>query len=286
MVLTKELNQKVVIAAILLSFGLIVGSIYLHIRQKHHFGRLNIGDDRVQPTAGVDKLPKNKENAGNITTRDDIVIQKTKQIIQSIEDDYSSATSKEYANDEPYTTVAQYGDIDSAENFDEGTSTDSYVIDNDYTNQYNLEYEYANSKENLQTSTVREDSGIMDKCLRCLCKTVSNCSPVKCASKDPCGVYGISKFYWIDGGKQNAKDNLNDYSTEDAEYKDYLRCVNNEKCATDTVKSYLKRYQRDCNNDGVIDCQDYIALHVLGPSGCANAELSTIHRLRMNSCLK
>ncbi|XP_061396449.1 uncharacterized protein LOC133332084 [Musca vetustissima] len=246
MVLTKEINQKIVIAAILVSFGLIVGSIYLHIRQKHHFGRLNIGDSRVQPTAGVG----------------------------------ISGNSKEYANDEAYTTMTHFSELDSGENLDEETSTDSYVVDNDYTNNYSIEY--SNSNEDIQTT----ENEISSKCLQCLCKTVSDCRPVKCATVDPCGIYGISKFYWIDGGKQIANDSKTEYNEEeDDEHRDYLQCVNNDKCATDTVNAYLKRYNRDCNNNGIIECEDYIALHVLGPSGCANRELSIMHKIRMNSCL-
>uniref|UniRef100_A0A1I8N5P1 lysozyme n=1 Tax=Musca domestica TaxID=7370 RepID=A0A1I8N5P1_MUSDO len=275
MVLIKELNQKIVIAAILVSFGLIVGSIYLHIRQKHHFGRLNIGDDRVHPTTGVDIFPKDGDDTGSTES----VIKSTKQFIQNIEEDYSSANSGEYANDESYTTMSQYGGMNSAEQSDEFTSSDSYVVDNDYANDYS-------TASNVQSFSGNAMDVISDKCLKCLCVTASDCRPVKCQTTDPCGVYGISKLYWIDGGKQVVKDKRSMNNTEEEEHNDYLRCVVNDACAKNTINSYLKRYRRDCNKDGVIDCADFISLHVFGPSGCTYQKFPLIQKFRMNQCLK
>lgn len=55
MPLTKQQNRRIYITAIVLSFLLIAGSIYLHIRQKHHLGRLSFDRDRdiIKPTKGV-----------------------------------------------------------------------------------------------------------------------------------------------------------------------------------------------------------------------------------------
>lgn len=55
MPLTKEKNRRIYITAFVISFLLIVGSIYLHLRQKTHLGRMsfNLDRDRVKPTSGV-----------------------------------------------------------------------------------------------------------------------------------------------------------------------------------------------------------------------------------------
>ncbi|XP_013113278.2 uncharacterized protein LOC106091336 [Stomoxys calcitrans] len=282
MVLTNELSQKVIIAAFLVSFVLVIGSIYLHLQQKHHLGRLNIGDDRIQPTKGVVTL-----------SRDDVLfvpplvqraqpsnaIEESRQIIENIEADYSASNSREdyieaitYPNDDP-----------SSITLTTTKSTESYVMDNDY-NAPRFDYPSSESDDyNLNLGVTK--NVLNDSCLRCLCKTLNECRPVTCSLYDPCGIYGISISYWMDGGQQLTMDNFNDFDEEDPEKIDYLRCANDDRCAADTVRGYIKRFQRDCNNDGVIDCTDHIALHILGPTGCLNKQLSFLHKLRMSSCI-
>ncbi|XP_013113279.1 uncharacterized protein LOC106091337 [Stomoxys calcitrans] len=123
-------------------------------------------------------------------------------------------------------------------------------------------------------------------CLHCLCQTINGCQPVKCMKNYTCGIYEISKFYWIDGGRLTVnEENSPKYADEKGEVGDYLRCVNNEECARYTVIKYMQLYQRDCNNDGIIDCRDYIPLHLLGPKGCRSKPLAVYHKMRMKSCL-
>ena len=50
---------------------------------------------------------------------------------------------------------------------------------------------------------------------------------------------------------------------------DFRKCVQNRECAESTVKAYIARYTKDCNDDGMIDCIDYAALHKGGPSECS-----------------
>lgn len=48
MVLTKAISQRVLVAASVISLLLIAGSVYLHLRQKPHLGRMNRGNGRVK----------------------------------------------------------------------------------------------------------------------------------------------------------------------------------------------------------------------------------------------
>ncbi|XP_073838566.1 invertebrate-type lysozyme-like [Musca autumnalis] len=130
-------------------------------------------------------------------------------------------------------------------------------------------------------------AGTMDeKCFRCLCTTINDCKPVKCLRNHTCGIYEISRSYWIDSGKNVLDDNTNYYLGEEDEFSAYLKCVNNIKCSRKTVTKYMQRYQDDCNNDGIIDCRDFIALHLLGPHGCKTKPIAIYHKMRMELCLK
>lgn len=40
---------------------------------------------------------------------------------------------------------------------------------------------------------------ISEACFQCLCETVTECKPAIC-SDVPCGLYKISKGYWMDAG--------------------------------------------------------------------------------------
>ncbi|KAK9675302.1 Destabilase [Popillia japonica] len=39
-------------------------------------------------------------------------------------------------------------------------------------------------------------------------------------------------------------------------------------CSTRTVQGYMRKFKKDCNNDGEINCDDYFAIHFLGGYGC------------------
>uniref|UniRef100_A0A1A9V5U6 lysozyme n=1 Tax=Glossina austeni TaxID=7395 RepID=A0A1A9V5U6_GLOAU len=58
---------------------------------------------------------------------------------------------------------------------------------------------------------------------------------------------------------------------------EYVTCARNRICSEQTINNYMQRYSRDCNQDGIIDCQDYIALQVLGRNGCTRQQMSTTH---------
>ena len=92
-----------------------------------------------------------------------------------------------------------------------------------------------------------------ESCLDCLCFASSGCDPdQKCIGKDgACGPYQIDYAYWYEAGYPG-------YNGADT---DFQKCARDKECAETSVKNYLSRYSRDCNNDGMIDCIDYSALH-------------------------
>lgn len=67
---------------------------------------------------------------------------------------------------------------------------------------------------------------------------------------------------------------------------DYETCVSNPDCATETVRSFISSYARDCDGDGVIRCRDHIMLHQLGPTGCMMGTLPPLSNNRMTDCLR
>ncbi|XP_061396450.1 lysozyme-like [Musca vetustissima] len=124
-----------------------------------------------------------------------------------------------------------------------------------------------------------------EKCLHCLCKTINDCQPIKCSKNYTCGIFEISHNYWLDSGKIVLQGTSNYYTGNEGEFKDYLQCVNDDVCSRQTVINYMQRYRADCNDDGIINCYDYISLHLLGPKGCGSKSISLYHKMRMNLCL-
>ncbi|XP_037937651.1 lysozyme-like [Teleopsis dalmanni] len=117
--------------------------------------------------------------------------------------------------------------------------------------------------------------------MQCICENISGCKPKMCG-KQSCGVFRISESYWFDAGEPTVSQN--EY-TNSKDASDYFFCVNDRKCAETTVRAYMKRFSRDCNRDGVIDCLDYILIHLLGPTGCLTTSLSFHFFNVMELCL-
>ncbi|XP_015371381.1 PREDICTED: uncharacterized protein LOC107167012 [Diuraphis noxia] len=63
----------------------------------------------------------------------------------------------------------------------------------------------------------------------------------------------------------------------------YQKCANDPTCAKQSVISYMHRFAQDCNNDGVIDCYDFAAIHKLGGFGC-KGNLPHDFKTRFLSC--
>ncbi|RWS12528.1 Destabilase-like protein [Dinothrombium tinctorium] len=88
------------------------------------------------------------------------------------------------------------------------------------------------------------------ECLKCICEASSNCNLKQQCFNGHCGPYLISQKYWIDGGKLGS---------------DHVQCTTNKTCAERSIQNYMLKYYKDCNNDGIVDCDDFAAIHKLGP---------------------
>ncbi|EDW69231.1 uncharacterized protein [Drosophila virilis] len=116
---------------------------------------------------------------------------------------------------------------------------------------------------------------LSDDCLECIAATATDHKPAMCGPS-PCSIYRISRPYWQDAIR------LGQFIAA----QDYESCVSNPECATETVRSFITSYARDCDGDGLILCRDHIMLHQLGPTGCLQRTLPAFSRNRMDVCLR
>lgn len=116
-------------------------------------------------------------------------------------------------------------------------------INNNINNNFNAPASSSSSLLNPVTSS----------CLSCLCVASTGCDLKKQCVGEFCGPFLISWPYWSDAGKPGG---------------DYVKCALNRECAEAAVQGYMKKWTRDCNGDGVVDCDDYAAIHKLGPHMC------------------
>ncbi|XP_039284892.1 lysozyme isoform X2 [Nilaparvata lugens] len=117
-----------------------------------------------------------------------------------------------------------------------------------------------------------------DACLDCICEGVGCRHETFCRS-NVCGILYMTKLFWIDAQKPVVL--LDDPESEGA----YQRCANDETCARTAVRTYMELYPFDCNDDGVVDCYDYGAIHNMGRHGC-RSPLSAVFGKKFPECLK
>ncbi|KAK2706380.1 hypothetical protein QYM36_016427 [Artemia franciscana] len=111
------------------------------------------------------------------------------------------------------------------------------------------------------------DGDITPNCLGCICESGTKCNiSVTCISPWPeaywCGPFLISWAYWSDAGKPVL---AGDDPTRKGAFE---ACVQDVDCSVNTVKAYMTRFKQDCNDDGRIDCEDYVRIHRNGGYGC------------------
>lgn len=103
-------------------------------------------------------------------------------------------------------------------------------------------------------------------CLACLCDGISNCSTLRTSEPDAQGGRGpfrITRDYWVEGGRPlMPADKCKDEQTA------YGNCAQEVYCAASAVQGYMAKHKMDCNGDQLIDCDDYAAIHFLGPNSC------------------
>lgn len=128
-------------------------------------------------------------------------------------------------------------------------------------------------------SGLNESSRIASECLECICDASSNCdTSVQCISKqrekNRCGLYMISWNQY-----QESDISLTSFmplppgvSEELADEKLYYECTTDRVCAEKLIHLYIEKHQRDCNNDGKIDCYDIAAIHRVGPESCNSSK--------------
>ncbi|XP_061929234.1 lysozyme-like isoform X2 [Apis cerana] len=115
-------------------------------------------------------------------------------------------------------------------------------------------------------------------CLGCICEAASGCNITIGCDESVCGPFRITWNYWADAGKPTLDDNLNENA--------YARCVNDPYCAARTVQGYMMKFAQDCNNDGNINCDDFLRIHRLGGYGCngsLNSKYENIYKLCMQT---
>ena len=99
--------------------------------------------------------------------------------------------------------------------------------------------------------------------MNCLCEANTNCdTSIKCVLNQFCGPYLISETYWTDASRHG---------------HNYRSCAMNKTCSEETVQSYMAKNAVDCNDDGFIDCDDYVILHQLGPQCKTLAKTSNFY---------
>lgn len=98
-------------------------------------------------------------------------------------------------------------------------------------------------------------------CIRNVSSLFAGVDPTKrCEGNYYCGQYQLSYTYWAEAGKPGNNQGP----------RDFEKCARDKSCAEQTVRAYFKKFKRDCNNDGQIDCLDMAALHKGGPTSCSS----------------
>ncbi|CAG9564882.1 unnamed protein product [Danaus chrysippus] len=99
-------------------------------------------------------------------------------------------------------------------------------------------------------------------CFRCLCHVYTNCMSSDNCFGDYCGPFTISKVYWNEAGKITLPGD--DPASDNA----WRECATDYNCAQKIVKGYLQKFAKDCNNDGEINCFDYMMINSNGGYNC------------------
>ncbi|XP_022236369.1 lysozyme-like [Limulus polyphemus] len=121
---------------------------------------------------------------------------------------------------------------------------------------------------------------VSQKCLDCLCEASSGCAlSTQCHNEAEnyfCGPYLITYSYWSEGGSPG-KDPNNP--------QDFEVCLKDRTCAEKAVVGYMKKWGKDCDNDGNITCYDFARIHKAGPIGCnTTSVLNTPYWAIFNRC--
>ncbi|XP_034244880.1 lysozyme 2-like [Thrips palmi] len=121
-------------------------------------------------------------------------------------------------------------------------------------------------------------SNLNAACLRCLCFAITGCNATLACSKGYCGPFYISRVYWADAGKPV-------FPEDDPERAGaYQDCAKEYNCAASIVTNYMARFGRDCNRDGVTNCDDYAMIHYNGGFSCETSLEGTNFSAKYEVC--
>ncbi|KAK5645896.1 hypothetical protein RI129_004360 [Pyrocoelia pectoralis] len=106
------------------------------------------------------------------------------------------------------------------------------------------------------------DTPVTMQCIHCICHATTACNLEQSCREDFCGPFGISREYWKEVNSPTV--NRMPSSHPDA----FKACASSFYCCFHTVQRYMEKNKKDCNGDGKIDCDDFLAIHTLGPDKC------------------
>ncbi|KAF4526484.1 hypothetical protein B566_EDAN013771 [Ephemera danica] len=110
-----------------------------------------------------------------------------------------------------------------------------------------------------------------------MCFAATSCKSPGC-KESYCGPFFMSRIYWAD-----ADFFVFQHDTKDRD-KAWEDCALDYECATGIVTRYMRKFGRDCNGDGVTDCDDFAALHFNGGYTCKKLSSSTNFGRRYLEC--
>ncbi|XP_040579589.1 lysozyme [Lepeophtheirus salmonis] len=124
------------------------------------------------------------------------------------------------------------------------------------------------------------NSAVTNNCMGCICQASSSCNQtIGCISGNSlCGPFLISKPFWLDAGACAL--NGDNPSSPTA----YINCANDIACAAKTIRSYVNRFQKDCNGDQVETCEDFAMIHKNGGWNCGNNIDNTDYGMFFTEC--
>ncbi|XP_053211823.1 uncharacterized protein LOC128395419 isoform X2 [Panonychus citri] len=92
------------------------------------------------------------------------------------------------------------------------------------------------------------------ECLKCICEASNNCDSNVTCDTSACGPYRLSfDYYQLAGSPGDG----------------YENCCRDVDCSEKVIQTYVTKFLRDCDNNQLIDCDDFSAIHRFG-SSCSN----------------
>uniref|UniRef100_A0A1Y1MF21 lysozyme n=1 Tax=Photinus pyralis TaxID=7054 RepID=A0A1Y1MF21_PHOPY len=105
------------------------------------------------------------------------------------------------------------------------------------------------------------DTPVSISCINCIAHA-SSAQNFNKTCTDSCGVFRVSKDYWIEAGMPMVNRIPNSHP------KAFEKCANSPICGYHLVQLYMQKFKKDCNGDGVVDCDDFVRIHKLGADKC------------------